>query len=210
MNPFARLWDRHVLPPLIRCACGGRAMHRARAPLLARARGRVADIGFGAGANLAFLDPARVTGVVAIEPSGPMLAQARDAIAQSPVPVEIRQATGAETGLPDASVDTVLLTYVLCTIPERAPALAEVRRILRPGGTVLFCEHGLSPDPPVARQQRRIEPVWKALGGGCHLTREVLPALEAAGLVPAEVERFYLRGTPRFAGWTTRGTAAPA
>jgi ubiquinone/menaquinone biosynthesis C-methylase UbiE len=138
-----------------------------------------------------------------------MLAYRRDQ-RRSDIAVEEVVAGAEATGLPDACADTVVVTYALCTIPDPLGALAEARRLLKPGGQLLFCEHGRAPDADVARWQARIEPVWKKLAGGCHLTRDPVELVAAAGFTCETLEQRYLSGTPRFAGWTSRGTAVPA
>jgi SAM-dependent methyltransferase len=200
-------YSRFILPHLLKCACGGRAFQRVRAPLLSQARGVVADIGFGAGANIPFFKAEQVERVYAVEPAAEMLSLARKEIAASPISIEPIVAGGEATGLGDASVDTVLFTYVLCTAPDTPGMMAEARRILKPGGQILFCEHGLAPDAPVARKQANIEPLWRKIGGGCHLTRDPVVGLEAGGFRCDPVERFYLKGAPAFAGFTYRGSA---
>ena len=197
------------LPRLIGCACGSRPVARQRALLVPLARGVVVDLGFGSGTNLPFYDADRVSRVIAVEPDRAMLAYRRE-LRRPDIPVEEVVAGAEATGLPDGCADTVVVTYALCTIPDAPAALAEARRLLKPGGQLLFCEHGRAPDADVARWQARIEPVWKRLAGGCHLTRDPVALVQAAGFTCEALEQRYLSGTPRFAGWTTRGTAVPA
>lgn len=200
------LYERFVLPRFIGCACGAKPIAKQRAKLIPRATGVVVDMGFGSGTNLPFLDASKVEKVIAVEPSASMLAWQR-AERRTDIVVE-EVVVGAEaTGLPDACADTILFTYALCTIPDYAGALAEAKRLLKPGGQILFCEHGLAPDADVARLQRRIEPIWKAIAGGCHLTRNTQTMLEASGFVCAEVNDMYLPNTPRFAGYNVWGRA---
>jgi SAM-dependent methyltransferase len=199
-------YDRVILPRFIGCACGAKPIAKQRAKLVPRAYGIVVDMGFGSGTNLPFLDAANVVKVIAVEPSPSMLAWKRETWRQDIVVEEL--VAGAEaTGLPDASADTVLFTYALCTIPDYAAALTEAKRILKAGGQLLFCEHGLAPDPKVAKFQGGIEPFWKAVAGGCHLTREPETMLSDSGFMCEEVNRMYLPGTPRFAGYNVWGRA---
>lgn len=200
------LYDRFVLPRLIGCACGAKPIAKQRAKLMPYATGIVVDMGFGSGTNLPFLDAKKVEKVIAVEPSASMLAWKRDERRTDIVVEEV--VAGAEaTGLPDACADTVLFTYALCTIPNYAGALAEAKRLLKAGGQILFCEHGLAPDADVARLQKRIEPVWKAIAGGCHLTRDTKTMLETNGFVCNEINDMYLPNTPRFAGYNVWGRA---
>lgn len=204
------LYDDHVLPHLIGLACGAPQIMKQRARLIPAAQGRVLEIGFGAGPNLAFYDPARVERVFALEPSAGMRRKAAKAVAAAPVPVEMLDLAAEAIPLDAGSADTVVLTYTACTIPDVEAALAEMRRVLRPGGRLLFCEHGLSPDPGVARWQRRIEPVWRPIAGGCRLTRRPDALIAAAGFRIDRLETDYLPKTPRIAGFTYAGAAAPA
>lgn len=199
-------WELHVLPRAIGCACGAKPIAKQRAKIVPKAEGVVVDVGFGSGANLPFLDRAKVTRLIAVEPSAAMLDWHRDR-RRADLPVEEFVAGGEATGLPDAVADTVLFTYALCTIPDPHAALREAGRILKPQGRILFCEHGLSPDPGVARFQRFIEPAWKRFSGGCHVTRDPLALLGAAGFACAAVDTMHLPGTPRFAGYNAWGVA---
>jgi len=204
-----RVYEEHVLPHLIGLACSQKPIMAERGMLIPAAEGRVLEVGMGAGPNLALYDPAKVSRVFGLEPSAGMRRKAKTAIAASPVPVEPIDLPGEDIPLDDDSVDTVVLTYTLCTIPDTAAALAQMRRVLKPGGRLLFSEHGAAPDPGVARWQRRIEPVWRRLAGGCHLTRPMPTLIEAAGFSIGEMEARYLDRAPKIAGFNYRGWAAP-
>lgn len=200
------LYERFVLPRLIGCACGSRPIERQRAKIVPLAHGVVVDMGFGSGTNLPHYNANKVTKVIAIEPNPAMLALKRDDWRKD-IAVETH-ITGAEaTGLPDACADSVVFTFALCTIPDAVGALGEARRILKPEGQLLFCEHGLAPDADVAKFQRRIEPFWKVLAGGCHLTRNTGTMLGDAGFTCERVDHMYLPKTPRFAGYNVWGIA---
>lgn len=201
-------YDRHVLPSLIGCACRTRAIMRQRARLIPDARGEVLEIGIGGGANLRFYDPLRVTSVHGVDPSDALRRQAAAAPRAEGLPLHISEGAAEALPYPDARFDTVVCTFVLCSVDSPATALREARRVLKPGGRLLFCEHGLAPDRQVARLQRRLEPVWSSLAGGCRLTRSVLDELEAAGFEAGPVQQRYLRKAPRFVGWMTWGAAA--
>jgi ubiquinone/menaquinone biosynthesis C-methylase UbiE len=125
------------------------------------------------------------------------------------LPLEWLQRGAENAGITDGSVDTIVTTYTLCTIPDAVSALAALRRSLKPDGRLLFCEHGLAPDADVTKWQRRIEPVWRPMAGGCHLTRDVEAMIAAAGWRIDQAERMYLPGTPRFAGYNVWGSAQP-
>ena len=207
---MASLYDRYVLPHLIRCACGGRPIMRQRKKIVPRATGRVLEIGIGGGLNLPFYDPARVESVTGIDPSPELCAMAQQAPRPKGLAVEVRLAAGENLPFEDKSFDTVLATYTLCSVAAVERVLSEARRVLKPEGSFLFCEHGLSPDGDVARWQRRIDPVWKRIAGNCHLSRPVTQTFTANGFAIADVDTMYLPKAPRFAGWNEWGCARPA
>ena len=202
--------DRVILPPLIRCACSVKPIDRLRARVVPQARGRVLEIGAGAGLNLRHYDKARIDTVVGLDVSAPLLRQAEVEAARQGVAFTPLLLDAAAIPLPDASVDTVLVTFTLCSIAALAPALAEMRRVLHPGGTLLFVEHGAAPDAGVARAQRWVEPLWKPLAGGCHLTRDPAQELERAGFVLERLDQAYLRHVWRGVGYISEGVARTA
>ncbi len=203
---MASFYEKHVLPRLIRCGCGCEMLAQKRAALIPGASGRVLELGIGGGLNLKFYDPARVSGVTGIDPSAELRAYARAAPRPDGLAVEILDASAEEIPFEDGCFDTVVTTFTLCTVPDAPRALAEARRVLRPGGQLLFCEHGRAPDAGVAAWQRRVEPVWKRVFGGCHLTRPVSGNI-AARFSIERLESGYMPKTPRLAGWVEWGRA---
>jgi ubiquinone/menaquinone biosynthesis C-methylase UbiE len=200
-------YDRHIMPRLIGCACSTKPIMRQRAKIVPQATGKVLELGIGGGANLSFYDPARVESVSGVDPSAAMRARATKARRPAGLKVEVREGTAEALPFEDASFDTVVCTYTLCSVHDPLAALAETKRVLKPGGRLLFCEHGLAPDAAVTAWQRRIEPTWKKMAGGCHLTRPVGRLVEHAGFWFDRFESMYLPGTPRFAGWNEWGSA---
>ena len=203
-------YQRHVLPRVVDLLCGAEALSELRAAVVPRAAGRVLEVGFGTGLNLRWYDPARVERLIALEPAEEMLARARERSRAARFPVEPVALEGERIPLETASVDTVVVTFTLCTIPDPRLALEGMRRVLRPGGRLLFCEHGLAPDAAVARWQRRINPLWRRAFGGCHLDRDVPALLAAGGFRVDELTADWLAGGPRFASFFYRGAATPA
>jgi ubiquinone/menaquinone biosynthesis C-methylase UbiE len=201
------LYDRFILPRLIDAACSAGPIDKQRAKIVPQAEGVVLELGFGSGLNLPHYDPRKVQRLIALEPSQGMLARAKDKASVSPFQVDVLPETAEALSLGEASVDTVLVTYSLCTIPDPVSALAAARRVLKPGGKLLFCEHGVAPDAEVQRWQRRIEPVWKVIGGGCHLTREIPKLVAAAGFAIDRMDTMYLPKSPRWAGYNYWGAA---
>jgi SAM-dependent methyltransferase len=201
------LWDRHVVPRLIRCACGQPEIMDLRRRVVPLAQGAVFELGCGGGINLPLYQTECVTSFAGIDPSPQLMADARAAAAQCGWPATLCEAAGEAIPFPDAHFDTVVTTYTLCSVADQARVLGELLRIVRPGGRLLFLEHGRAPDPSVAAWQRRIEPLWRPLMGGCHLTRTVTEAVIAAGFRIEQHEGAYLPRTPRFAGWMEWGAA---
>lgn len=188
-----RWYDQHILPWLIDIACGLPMVQGRRAALVPQAHGCVLEIGMGTGRNLPFYDRSRLTQLVGVDPALQMHRLAQRRSQKAGINVELVGLSAERLPLPDNSFDTVVCTYTLCSIPDPAAALHEVRRVLKPGGQFLFCEHGRAPDASLARWQQRIEPLWKPLAGGCHLTRDVSWLLRDAGL-NAQVEQGYIGG----------------
>lgn len=176
-----------------------------RARTLAEARGRVLELGVGTGRNLPLYGPAAE--VLAIDPDRDHLARARRRAALARARVTLLAASAEALPFPDRSLDGVVSTWCLCSIPDLPRALAEVRRVLRPGAPWWFVEHGLCPDPAVARWQHRLTPFWRRLSGGCHLDRPVAAALAAAGFRIERLETGRLMPGPRLAAWTYLGLA---
>lgn len=204
---MASFYERHVLPHLIGCACGARPIQRQRAKVVPGASGRVLELGIGGGLNLAFYDPVKVVSVTGVDPSDELRAKARTAPRAPGLAVEILDGQAERLPFEAASFDTIVCTFTLCSVGSPTNALAEARRVLKPDGRFLFCEHGLAPDAAVQRWQRRLEPVWKRLAGGCHLTRPVAQTIELAGFAIETVETMYLPGAPRAMGWSEWGWA---
>jgi ubiquinone/menaquinone biosynthesis C-methylase UbiE len=159
-------YNRHIMPRLIACACAGPSIMQQRAKVVPLAAGRVLELGIGGGLNLAFYDPAKVTEVIGVDPSAELRTRAEAAPRAAGLRVSIRDGAAESLPFEAADFDAVVCTFTLCTVHSPAAALAEARRVLKPGGRLLFCEHGLAPDAGVARWQRRAEPVWKAIAGG--------------------------------------------
>ena len=203
-------WDRHVMPRLIGCACASKPIMKQRAKVVPKAAGRVLELGIGGGLNLAYYDPAKVTGVFGVDPSAELRARAMQAPRPEGLKVDIRDGVGEQLPFETASFDCVVCTFTLCSVQSPAATLAEARRVLKPGGRLLFAEHGLAPDAGVARWQARIEPGWKAIAGGCHLTRPITSAIAGAGFEIASSDGMYLPGTPRILGWSEWGEARAA
>jgi ubiquinone/menaquinone biosynthesis C-methylase UbiE len=200
------LYREHVVPRLVDLTCGTKELDPWRDQAAAGLSGRVVEVGFGSGLNLSHY-PSDVEVVLAVEPAALARRLADRRIRNASMPVQHVGLDGQHIPLDGASCDGALFTFTLCTVPDPAQALAEVRRVLRPGGTVHFLEHGLSPDPGVAKWQHRLEPLQRRLADGCHLTRDSTSLVEAAGFEMQHNEQRYGRG-PKPWSWFTLGVAA--
>lgn len=199
-------YDERVLPRILNAACGTKTVEPLRRRVCGSLAGDVFEIGFGSGLNVPFY-PAAVTRVAAVEPSDVGWKLAARRLRATAVPVQRSGLDGQSLPFADHSYDAALSTWTLCTITDVTAALAEVRRVLKPGGTLHFLEHGLAPDERVRRWQHRIEPVQKRLVGGCHLTRPIVELLRTAGFAITELDVFYEKGAPKPMGADSLGTA---
>jgi len=202
------IYGTYVLPHLIGLACSGGDITEQRNKVVPHATGRVLEVGMGPGLNLPFYDRSKVELVWGLEPSEGMRRKAAPALAATDLDVRWLDLPGEEIPLDDHSVDTVVLTYTLCTIADWERALAQMRRVLKPGGQLLFSEHGEAPDEGVRTWQHRIDPVWTRLAGGCHITRPIPQMIQSAGFEFVEVESAYIPG-PKIASYHSWGAARP-
>ena len=200
-------YDRWILPRLIDVSMRNRETRRYRERIIPQAAGRVLEIGFGSGLNLPFYS-AEVKQLFALEPSLELRGIAGRRIGGAPFPIELLDRSAEDIPLERASVDTVVTTWTLCTIPDAARALAEVQRVLTPAGTLLFVEHGLAPDVRVQTWQHRLNPLWNRIGGGCNLNRKIDALIAGSGFRLSELHMEYIRGLKPL-GFTYSGRAEP-
>ncbi len=188
------IYDKHLLPRLVHFTCGQSPSMRQREKIVPLAEGRVLEIGIGTGLNIPFYDTRKVTHLWGLDPSAEMWAIARRNAASHHLDAEFIQSGAESIPLDNDSADTVLITYTLCTIPDAHAALAEIRRVLKPGGRLIFCEHGTAPDKHIERWQNRLNPLWKKLAGGCNLNRPIPDLLGHAGFKTSDMQTMYLPG----------------
>jgi ubiquinone/menaquinone biosynthesis C-methylase UbiE len=199
-------YDEQVLPRFINVVCNMKEVRPLRERACAGLHGRVVEIGFGSGLNVPYY-PAAVTSVAAIEPADTGWKLAAKRVSASSVPIERTGLDGQKLPLPDKSCDAALSTFTLCTIPDVSAALAELRRVLKPGGTLHFLDHGLAPDEKVRRLQHRLDPLQQKLFGGCHLTRPIPDLLTEAGFTISDIDVFYEKGAPKIMAAESLGVA---
>ena len=201
------LYERYLLPRIIRCSCSTKPIRYQRDKVVPQATGVILEVGMGSGENLPHYDANKVEMIYGLEPSVGMRKLAEPAVERSGLDVEFIDLPGEAIPLPDQSVDTVLLTYTLCTIPDRPAALAQMKRVLKPGGQLIFCEHGLAPDPGIARWQKRINPLWTIFAGGCRIDVPIVSLIRDAGFRVEKQDDMYLPSTPKALGYNVWGTA---
>jgi ubiquinone/menaquinone biosynthesis C-methylase UbiE len=203
------LYRRIIFPQLLDLALSGERMERYRRQLLAHVQGAVLEIGFGTGLNLPCY-PEHIRKITGVDPNPGMGSLARRRIASSPIAVDWQVADAQELPFPSQSFDSVVSTWTLCSIPNVAKALREIRRVLRAGGKLFFLEHGLSEDPQVQRWQNRLNPLQKVIADGCNLNRDMARLIREAGFRFEQLERFYMADQPKLIGYTYQGIALPA
>lgn len=189
-------YDDHVLPRILNVVMNGKEERKIRSRVCAGLTGEVVEIGFGTGHNLPYL-PSGVKRLRAVEPSQLAVRLARPRIAASPVAVEVAGLDGQRLPLADDTADSLLCTWSLCTIPDPVAAVAEMRRVLRPGGVLHFAEHGLAPDESVRKWQRRLNGMQQRVGGGCHLSRDIPTIIESAAMTITRLDTYYAKGQPK-------------
>ena len=200
-------YEDWIVPRLIEVGCSTRPILKQREKVVPQAVGRVLEVGMGTAINIPYYDASKIEMVWGLEPSEGMRRKAAPRIAKAPFPIEWLGLPGEQIPLDNDSADTVLLTYTLCTIPDAAQALGQMRRVLKPGGRLLFVEHGAAPDENVRRWQERINPIWKRLAGGCNINREIPHMIESAGFKIEDIDTMYVPGTPKIDGFQYRGSA---
>lgn len=205
------IYHERVLPYIIDAACTCPAVMEARRSIVPRCFGNVLEVGAGSGINFGLYDQSQVTKVWALEPSQGMRRQAMRKQREKVGPeIQWLDLPGEQIPLADCSMDTVLLTYTLCTIDNYQLALKQMLRVLKPNGQLLYCEHGVAPDNGIRRVQDFLTPLWKGLAGGCRLNRPIEDCIMQAGFRIESRENRYLAKLPRFAGFTYSGRAIPA
>ncbi len=207
---LAQWYDAHIMPRMINLACGQGGIEKRRSQIVPLASGKVFELGCGGGLNQKHYNHEQISSFAGIDPHEKLLDGARAEAREKGWETDIRQGIGEDIPFGQSSFDTVVCTYTLCSVEDTAQVMKEMRRILKPGGQLLFLEHGRAPDKSVAKWQDRLEPTWKRLAGGCHLTRPISSALRGAGFDVEPVGQAYLPKSPRPVGWMEWGIARKA
>ena len=201
------LYEKYVLPKFLNCACGSKPVARQREKVVPLAEGKVLEIGIGSGLNLPFYDKTRVDEIWGLDPSEELSEMARAVAIQEGMEVNFISSGAEEIPLPDDHFDSVLITYTMCTIPEVMRANTEIRRVLKNQGKMIFCEHGAAPDDNIRKWQKRINPFWGMIAGGCNIDRNIPSLIQDSGFDIIEIEEMYLPNTPKIAGYNFWGYA---
>ena len=198
-------YDKYILPTFLNCACGTKPMQYQRKKIVPFAKGEVLELGIGSGLNLPFYDLDKINKIWGLDPSEELNSMAKKVARDIDVDVDLIIGGAEEIPLPENSIDTILLTYTLCTIPKVKDSIKEIERVLKPSGSMLFCEHGLAPDEKVAKWQQRLNPYWKKIVGGCNLNRDIPKIIQDSSFKITKLETMYLPSTPKFAGFNYWG-----
>ncbi|MEH6758064.1 MAG: class I SAM-dependent methyltransferase [Parasphingorhabdus sp.] len=202
-------WNKYVVPRLIKFACSQPEVMKDRSKIVPKAQGQVLELGCGGGINLQFYDRVKVDKLTGLDPSAELLDYTRSEAKALGFEMDILNGIGEAMPFDNDSFDTVLTTFTLCSVQDGKQVLNEMRRVLKPGGKILFLEHGRAPDRGPEKWQERIEPVWKHIAGGCHLHRPVSKTFEAEGFALRDNDGHYAPKTPRWLGWMEFGEARP-
>jgi ubiquinone/menaquinone biosynthesis C-methylase UbiE len=200
------LYEKYFLPKLLDCCCGMEGFQKKRAQVIPQASGRVLEIGIGSGLNFDFYDFNKVTEVVGVDPAVSSTTIAKSRASQYNSKISFIETTAESINLESSTFDSVVIGYSLCTIPDPMKALAEAYRLLKPGGSLFFMEHGLAPEPNVQKWQHRISPIWKKIAGGCNLNRNIEEIILAGGFEFRDLKKKYIKG-PKIASFIYYGEA---
>lgn len=200
-------YERHILPPILNCVCGMPLLNGHREEIVKRARGSVLEIGVGSSLNTKFYDYDQITDVTGIDPNESLLRIAKDNKSDNSKRVNLVSAVSEQLPFTNSRFDSVVVTFSFCTIPDPSEAIEEIKRVLKPGGDLHFCEHGLSENPKLQKWQRRLEPMWTPLAGGCHLSRDIFDLIGTTDFELHDHETMYVDKIPKFVGYVYKGSA---
>lgn len=200
-------YNKYILPKVLNCACASKPINYQRDKIVPLAEGVVLDIGIGSGLNIPFYNKTKIKQLYGLDPSKELLDIAKSVAKKENLEIEFLECGAESIPLPSKSIDTVLITYTMCTISDVALSNSEIIRVLKDDGKLLFCEHGLAPDKNIAKWQERINPLWSKIAGGCNLNRDIPNLISSSGFKISNMEEMYLPSTPKFAGYNYWGVA---
>ena len=207
MIEMKKFYEKYVLPKIIKCACGTKSILMQRQKIVPSASGVILEIGVGSGVNIPYYSSSNVKKLIGLDLQQDNWDQAYKIAKKSNISIDLLQGDGEELPIPNNSIDTVLITYTMCTIPNVQRSLAEIKRVLKREGKLLFCEHGLAPDKNVQKWQNKLNPIWKKCLGGCNLNRNIPELVLKSGFSFASINEMYIPSTPKFIGYNYWGTA---
>ena len=207
MIEMKKFYEKYVLPKIINCACGTKPILIQRQKIVPSASGVILEIGVGSGVNIPYYSNSNVKKLIGLDLQQDNWDQAYKIAKKSNISIDLLQGDGEELPIPNNSIDTVLITYTMCTIPNVLRTLAEIKRVLNSEGKLLFCEHGLAPDKNVQKWQNKLNPIWKKCLGGCNLNRNIPELVLKSGFSFESINEMYIPSTPKFIGYNYWGTA---
>ena len=201
-------YENYVLPKMLDCCCSTKPISYQRKKIVPEASGTILEIGIGSGLNIPYYQKSKVNKVIGLEPSEQLCKMAKKTADDNNFSIDFLVNGAEEIELPSNSIDTILLTYTLCSIPEPYIALKEIMRVMKSDGRILFCEHGIAPDEVVQKWQNRINPLWGKLFGGCNINRDIPNILKNGGFKINSLDKMYLPSTPKIVGYNYWGEAS--
>ena len=204
---ISNLYDKFVLPKLLDVCCSTKPINYQRNKIVPNAKGDILEIGIGSGLNIPYYDPKKINKIIGLDPSEELNDMAKENAAKSNINIDILIAGAEEIPLPSNSIDTVLITYSLCTIPNLADSLKEIKRVMKNDAEMIFCEHGIAPDLRIQNWQNKINPLWGKLFGGCNINRDIPKILVNSEFKIQTLEQMYLPSTPKIVGYNYWGLA---
>ena len=202
-----RSYEKYVLPKLLNCCCSTKPINYQRKKIVPNASGNILEIGIGSGLNLPFYEKSKINNLYGIDPSSELCDMAKKTAYDNEIEVNLLINEAEEIELPQDSIDTVVMTYTLCTIPNPQDALKEIKRVMKTDAKMLFCEHGTAPDKNIIKWQNRINPIWGKLFGGCNINRDIPNILKESGFKINTLDQMYLPSTPKIVGYNYWGEA---
>ena len=200
-------YEKYLLPKLLDCCCSTKPINYQRKKIVPNASGNILEIGIGSGLNLPFYEKSKIENLYGIDPSGELCEMAKKTASNNEIDLNLLINGAEEIELPKNSIDTVVMTYTLCTIPNPTDALKEIKRVMKADAKMLFCEHGTAPDKNIIKWQNRINPIWGKLFGGCNINRDIPNILKESGFKINTLDQMYLPSTPKIVGYNYWGEA---